>query len=493
MSTLSRRQFIRSVVAGSLAVALPRWAGAAKPAARKPNILMIYVDDMGYGDVGAFGATDVRTPNLDRMASRGVKLTNCYNSSSACSPSRASLMTGCYHARLSIFTVFGPALRTGLNPSEITIAELLRPRGYRTGVIGKWHLGTPKDMMPNAQGFEWSYVIPVSHDYRSYDAEGGMPIYENDKLVDRVQWPKSKARGKDAFQSRGAVALYTSRLTEQAEKFITRHKDEPFFLYLAHPMPHVPIAATKPFVGTTKRGPYGDTMAELDNGIGRVLDRLKREGIAENTIVVFASDNGPWLSKGWESGSAGPLRDGKRSVFDGGVRTPAIVYWPGHIEPRVCDTPCAVMDFFATFAALGGAKVPTDRVIDAVDLAPLIWPGEAKGTYDPDRPIAIYQYRGMSLGAVRRGKWKIVLPHVYRRKEIPLSLFDMTVDPGESNNLADKYPDVVKSLLKDVDAFQRELGENRKYKPGPNVRPIGQAADDAPSVAPGATAAGEAE
>ena len=385
MSTLRRRQFIRNALAGSLAVAMPRWARAAadKPAPVKPNILMIYVDDMGYGDVACFGAKDVRTPNLDRMASRGLKLTNCYNSASACSPSRASLMTGCYHARLSIFTVFGPAVRIGLNPKEITIAELLKPQGYYTGVIGKWHLGTPKEMMPNAQGFDWSYVIPVSHDYHAYDAEGGMPILEDGKIVDRVLWPKEQRKGAANFDNRGAVALYTSRLTEQAEKFVTEHKDEPFFLYLAHPMPHVPIAATKPFRGTTKRGPYGDTMAELDDGIGKVLKRLETEGIAENTIVVFASDNGPWLSKGWESGSAGPLRDGKRSIFDGGVRTPAIMYWPSHIKPRVCDTPCAVMDFFATFAALGGAKVPTDRKIDAVDLAPLIWPGEAKGSVRP--------------------------------------------------------------------------------------------------------------
>jgi len=474
------------VAAGSLALTMPSRARAAKTADRKPNIVMIYVDDMGYGDVSSFGATDLRTPNLDRMAARGMKLTHCYNSASACSPSRAALLTGCYHARLSIFTVFGPAVKIGLNPNEITIAELLRPQGYATGVIGKWHLGTPKDMMPNAQGFDWSYIIPVSHDYHAYDAEGGMPIYENDKIVDRVLWAKPEKKHKEDPHNRDAVSLYTSRVTEQAEKFITKHKDDTFFLYVAHPMPHVPIAATKPFVGTTKRGLYGDTMAELDAGIGRVLDKLKEEGIAENTIVVFASDNGPWLSKGKESGSAGPLRGGKRSVFDGGVRTPAIVYWPGRIKPGVCDMPCAVMDFFATFAAIGGAKVPDDRVIDAVDLAPLLWPGEGKGHYDPERPIAIYLYRGMSLGAMRRGKWKIVLP-VTGKRPIPLSLFDMTVDPGESNNLAEKYPDVVKMLMKDVEAFQRDLGEIRKYKPGPNVRPIGRAEDDAPSAAPRTT------
>jgi len=279
------------------------------------------------------------------------------------------------------------------------------------------------------------------------------------------------------------VALYTSRFTAQAEKFIEKHKDETFFLYVAHPMPHVPIAATKPFIGTTKRGLYGDTMAELDAGIGRILDKLKSEGIAENTIVVFASDNGPWLSKGKESGSAGPLRGGKRDVFDAGVRTPAIIYWPGRIKPQVVDTPCAVMDFYATFAALGGAAVPTDRKIDAVDLAPLLWPGEAKGAYDPERPIAFYQYTGMSMGAMRRGKWKIVLPKAHKNQE-ELLLFDMTVDPGESNNLAEKHPEVVEMLMKDVDAFQRDLGQNRKYGPGPNVRPIGRAEDDAPSAAP---------
>jgi len=453
----------------------------ASPA--KPNIVMIYVDDMGYGDVACFGATDVKTPSLDRMAAGGVKFTNCYNSSSACSPSRAALMTGSYHARLGIFTVFGPTVKIGLNPDEITIAELLRPQGYATGVVGKWHLGTPMEMMPNAQGFDWSHVIPVSHDYHSYDSEGGMPICENGKIIDRVLWAKSE-KGKEDSKNRDAVKLYSSRFTTQAEKFIEKHKAETFFLYIAHPMPHVPIAATEAYIGTTKRGLYGDTMAELDAGIGRIIDKLKEEGIAENTIVVFSSDNGPWLSKGKESGSAGPLRDGKRSIFDGGVRTPAIVYWPGRIKSRVCDTPCAVMDFYATFAALGGAKVPDDRVIDAVDLAPLLWPDEDKGVYDTERPIAIYQYMGMSMGAMRRGKWKIVLPRASKKKPIPLSLFDMTVDPGEANNLAETNPEVVEMLMKDVEAFQRDLGETRKYKPGPNVRPIGRAEDDAPSVAP---------
>jgi arylsulfatase len=212
---------------------------------------MIYVDDMGYGDVGCFGATDVSTPNLDRMAAEGVKFTHCYNSSSACSPSRAALLTGCYHARLSIFTVFGPSVSKGLNPDEITIAELLRPQGYATGIVGKWHLGRPKPMMPNAQGFDWSHVIPVSHDYHSYDDDGGMPIYENDKIVERVLWTKS-ANGKEDPKSRDAVKLYTSRFTTQAERFIVKHKDERFFLYIAHPMPHVPIAATDPHNGPTK-------------------------------------------------------------------------------------------------------------------------------------------------------------------------------------------------------------------------------------------------
>jgi len=446
-------------------------------ASAKPNIVMIYVDDMGYGDVACFGGKGLSTPNLDRMAAAGVKLTNCYNSSSACSPSRAALMTGSYHARLSIFTVFGPSVSKGLNPDEITIAELLKPQGYTTGVIGKWHLGRPKPMMPNAQGFDFAHVIPVSHDYHSYDPDGGMPIYENGKLIDRVLWAKADKR-KEGPKNRDQVKLYTSRFTAQAEKFIETHKAEPFFLYVAHPMPHVPIAATEKFTGSTKRGLYGDTMAELDNGIGRILDKLKAEGLAENTIVVFASDNGPWLSKGKESGSAGHLRGGKRDVFDGGVRTPAIVYWPGKIKPQVVSTPCAVMDFFATFAAIGGAAVPSDRKIDAVDLAPLLWPKTSKKTYDPNRPIAFYQYQGMSLGAVRRGKWKIVLPKAHKKQEA-LLLFDMTVDPGESVNLAEKHPEVVAMLMKDVDAFQRDLGQTRKYKPSSKVRAIGNIEDAA--------------
>ncbi len=466
---------------------LQYWTGPAPERVAQPNIVMIYVDDMGYGDVGAFGADDIPTPNLDRMADEGVALAHCYNSSSACSTSRAALLTGSYHSRVSIHTVFSPSSNNGLNPDEVTIAELLQDVGYDTAMVGKWHLGHPDSLMPYNQGFDRFYGIPVSHDYKTVPGfNNQVPLYEKlpgqpVQVVDTILWNDTGPNGE--------VRLYTSRFTDEAVDFIDTDRKDPFFLFVAYCMPHVALAVTSPFDGVSDRGLYGDVMAEIDAGIGEILQSLEDRGIEGDTVVVFASDNGPWLNYGNHAGSPGPLREGKRTVFDGGVRTPCIVYWPGQVPGMPCDVPCTVMDFYATFAAWAGATVPTDRTVDAVDLSPLLLRDTLASDYDDERPIALYAYYERSLHAVRMGKWKLVFPHQYQTVDnvgnngaagsyrwvsTPLALFDMENDPGETTNLAGQFPAVVQQLTAAADVFREDLGDNATNTPPSNqVRPIG--------------------
>ncbi|MGI9456108.1 MAG: sulfatase-like hydrolase/transferase, partial [Aeoliella sp.] len=275
---------------------------------------MIYADDMGYGDLSGFGATDLETPHIDSLATTGAKFTNFYNSSSACSTSRASLLTGSYHSRTSIHTVFSPGSNKGLNPNEITTAEMLNDAGYQSAMVGKWHLGHTTNMMPWEQGFDRFYGIPVSHDYNSGGPNypGGVPTYVKEPggnyRVERVI---------NEFDS-DEVAQYTQRFSEKAATYIKeRDVTKPLFLYVAQPMPHVTLAVTEPFDGASSRGLYGDVMEELDAGVGTILQALEDEGIRDNTLVVFAADNGPWLSYGNHAGDSGGLREGKRTTFDG--------------------------------------------------------------------------------------------------------------------------------------------------------------------------------
>ncbi|XAL98018.1 sulfatase [Phycisphaeraceae bacterium D3-23] len=467
---------------------LSHWTGPAPERIAQPNIVMIYVDDMGYGDVAAFGATDLTTPNLDRMADEGVMLTHCYNSSSACSTSRAALLTGCYHSRVSIHTVFSPSSSRGLNPDEITIAELLQDVDYDTAMVGKWHLGHPDSLMPYNQGFERFYGIPVSHDYKSVPGfNNRVPLYEKlpgqpVTVLDTIAWNDTGPNGE--------VQFYTERFTDEAVDFIETNRKAPFFLYVAYCMPHVALAVTPPFDGVSQRGLYGDVMAEIDAGIGDILQALEDEGIDGDTVVVFASDNGPWLSFGNHAGSPGPLREGKRTVFDGGIRTPCIVYWPGQVPAMPCDAPVAVMDFYATFAAWAGATVPTDRTVDAVDLSPLLLRDTSAEDYDDERPIALYDYRSRTLHALRMGKWKLVFPHNYETVNnagnngsngsysfvpTPLALFDMENDPGETTNRAAQNPAIVQQLTAAANIIRADLGDNATGTPASNqVRPIGQ-------------------
>jgi len=474
-----------SMTVFALFLLVPHAARAQQAEAVQPNIVMIYTDDMGYGDLSCFGATDLATPHLDRLAERGAKLTNFYNSSSACCTSRAALLTGCYHARVSMKMV-GPSSTSGLHPDEITLAEMLNDVGYQSAMVGKWHVGHTTNMMPWAQGFERFYGIPVSHDYNNGGADypEGVPLYSKEPgeafmLEDVIgEWDLPK------------VALYTQHFTDRAISYIEqRDPNQPMFLYVAYCMPHVTLAVTEAFEGTSERGLYGDVMQEIDANIGRIIASLEAEGLAENTLVIFASDNGPWLNYGNHAGSPGPLREGKRTVFDGGVRTPAIMYWPSRIAPaQVVDTPAGIIDIFPTVAALAGGALPTDRAIDGVDIRSLVMT-DVNVPYDPERPIALYDYRARNLHALRSGRWKLVFQHSYETVQTagrdgtagsyewvttPQSLFDMEDDPGETTNVLRMHPELVARLTDMAEVFRTDIGDLVGGAPASDfVRPMG--------------------
>ncbi|MEX2671237.1 MAG: sulfatase [Phycisphaeraceae bacterium] len=439
-----------------------------------PNIVLIYTDDMGFGELSSYNAEDLRTPRLDQMADEGVRFTNFYNSSSACSTSRGALLTGSYHQRLSVRTVFSPQSDRGLNPDEITLGDMLSEAGFTTAAIGKWHLGNAPNLRPNAQGFDLFYGIPVSHDYNYPDGKG-MPFYENERIIDR-QIPDE---------------LYTQRLTDRAITFIEDNRDDPFFVYLAYPMPHVPLAVTDRFKDRSQRGLYGDVMEELDHNVGRILDTLEEHDLDDNTIVLFLSDNGPWGSYGNHAGLTGGLRGGKRNTFEGGVRTPMIAWGPGHVRSGVVeDAPAMTIDLFPTFAHLAGGQIPDDRVVDGIDIRSLLLDGRYPSV-DPNRPLMFYDYSSNRLFSMRMGPWKLHFPHrhqivdreghdgkrgSYRWENIGLSLYNLDDDPPETENLAGAHPEVVNQMQQIADQYRNDLGDAlQDISPGPNVRPLGTA------------------
>lgn len=440
--------------------------------ATPPNIVMIYVDDMGYGDISAFGAADIATPHIDSLGATGVKFTSFYNSSSVCTASRAALMTGSYHARVSLFGALQPMDEQGLHPDEITIPEVLKAAQYATGMVGKWHLGDHQSMMPRAQGFDFFYGIPLSHD-AGHKYEDGLPLYLNELVVDRDLDP----------------ALYTQRFTEQAVNFIDANSETPFFLYVAYPMPHVPLGVSPPFEGVSQRGLYGDVVQEIDSGVGAIISALEQWGIRNNTLIVFTSDNGPWLIYGNHAGDTGGLREGKGTEFEGGVRAPCVLSWPAQVNgPLVIDTPVTAMDLLPTFAAVAGAATPQDRVIDGSDVTSLFM-SQPTSTFDPDRVIALYGHSSRELHAVVQGKWKMFFPHVSRKVEtygqdgekgtytdltVSYSLYDLENDISESHNVISANVGVFIDLYNASTPIRTDLGEAAyDLPPGPDVRPAG--------------------
>ncbi|NKB89307.1 MAG: sulfatase-like hydrolase/transferase [Acidobacteria bacterium] len=454
-------------------------AGPSVQHATPPNVVLIFVDDLGYADIGAYGATDYATPNLGRMAAEGARFTNFYASQPVCSASRASLLTGVYANRLGLHGALGPGANHGLHPEETTLGELFQAEGYRTAIYGKWHLGHLPEFLPTRHGFDEFYGIPYSNDMWPFHPEspevwGDLPTLENEAIV-----------GFNTDQSR-----FTTDFTERAIEFIEQSagSDEPFFVYLAHPMPHVPLFVSEERSGASGAGLYGDVVAEIDWSVGQVFNALQRLGVDEQTLVVFASDNGPWLSYGDHAGSAGPLREGKGTAFDGGVRVPFLVRWPGTVEPRVIAAPAMTIDVFPTLAETLGAPLPA-RPIDGATMWPLLSGLSAEA---PQNAYAFY-YRSNELHAVRSGRWKLVFPHTFRTMEgqavgaggipgkydydaeIGLELFDLEADISETANVADDHPDVLERMQQIAERFRNDMGDTLTERDGRGLRAAGQA------------------
>ena len=428
----------------------------------KPNFVIIFIDDMGYGDIGPYGATKQRTPQLDRMAKEGMMLTSFY-AAPVCSVSRAQLMTGCYGARVSVPGVYFPGQPNGLNPAEFTIAERLKECGYATACIGKWHLGDQPEFLPTRQGFDSYYGIPYSNDMIKQSTETGqrvVPLLRNEKI-------EALLTGED---QRDIVKKYT----DEAIGFIKKNKDKPFFLYLPHTAVHTPIYPGKDFTGKSQNGRFGDWVEELDWSAGQVLQTLRDLKLDRKTLVVFTSDNGPWLTQGKDGGSAGPLRGGKGSTWEGGVREPTIAWWPGTVEPdSKCDAVAGTIDLLPTFVALAGSKVPADPVIDGCDISGLLL-----GKTKESPREAHYYFNGYTLKAVRQGPWKLAFaPQPERSGKKPDGgvatsenrLYNLDEEIGEQTNVAEKHPEDVTRLL----ALAKKMDEAIGGGEHPERRPAG--------------------
>ncbi len=438
----------------------PQSIPAQKPE-RPPNFVIIFADDLGYGDLGCYGHPTIRTPNLDRMAAEGLRFTDFYSAASVCTPSRAALMTGRYPVRSGMASakrrVLFPDSKGGLPAGEITLAEGLKTKGYATGCFGKWHLGHLPQFLPTANGFDTYFGIPYSNDMDAIKGSdsGSLEPKTGDYRPPLLRDAREIERGPD--QTR-----ITRRYTEEALAFIEAHRDEPFFVYLPHSMPHVPLFRSEPFVGRSPRGLYGDVLAEIDWSVGRILDTLRDTGLVENTLVFFTSDNGPWLIMDLAGGSAGLLREGKGSTWEGGMREPGIAWWPGRIKPgRVTSELACTMDLYSTCLTLAGAKVPDDRPVDGLDLSPLLF-----GDSDTKSPReSLIYYRGTEIYAARKGAYKA---HFITRAGYgqaapeahdPPLLFNLENDPSETIDVSAKHPDVLAEIVRMVAAHGKTVEE----------------------------------
>jgi arylsulfatase A-like enzyme len=441
-------------VSAGLAAAAMMVAGVAVAASR-PNFVVIFTDDQGYGDLGCQGHPTIRTPNLDRMAAEGQRWTSFYVGASVCTPSRAALLTGRLPVRNGMMSakrrVLFPDSAGGLPPGEITIAECLKAEGYATGAIGKWHLGHLPQFLPTAQGFDSYHGIPYSNDM---DAQPGFPAYNKKAKEDATyvapveQYNVPLLEGTNVVERPADQHTLIRRYSDRAVGFIRANRDRAFFLYLAHNLPHIPLFAGADHRGRSRRGLYGDTIEEIDAGVGRILAVLEELKLTERTLVVFTSDNGPWLSFHTHGGSAGLLKQGKGTTYEGGMRVPAIFRWPGSVKPGVQMDLGATMDLLPTFCALAGAKPPADRVLDGYDLSPLLL-----GRTDKSPRDRVFYWREEQLYAVRVGPWKahFITSGCYGvgdpRKELETpELYHLDHDPSEAYNIAHLHPDIVEKL-----------------------------------------------
>ncbi len=428
--------------------AFGRPAPAAEDAPR-PNVVVIFTDDLGYADLGVYGAEKIATPHLDQMAAEGVKFTDFYVPVSVCTPSRAALLTGCYPPRVSTVRVLFPRDNTGLNSAEYSMGRMFKDRGYATACVGKWHLGHLPAFLPMQHGFDTYYGIPYSNDM---DNVSGKPHREANYPDPKVEYFNVPLMRNEEIVERPAdQTTITRRYAEEAVHFIRENKDRPFFLYCAHTMPHIPLFAGEAFRGKSRGGLYGDVIEEIDWSVGEVLKTLKELDLDERTLVLFTSDNGPWLSFGDHGGSAKPLRAGKFTVYEGGVRMPAIARWPGVIPAgSVCREPAMTIDLLPTFARLLSAELPADRPIDGRNIWPLIV-GEAEASSPHE---AYFFTQGDNIRAVRSGPWKLHLK--------PVQLYNLEDDVSESDNVAAAHPEVVERLSKLAAQKQKDLKENAR-------------------------------
>ncbi len=459
-----------------------------EPYTSLPNIIIIFTDDQGYGDLGSFGATEFLTPNLDQMAANGTRFTHFYAAQAVCSASRAGLLTGCYPNRIGINGALNPQARNGISDQEITIAELLKSVGYSTGIFGKWHLGHHKQFLPLQHGFDEYFGLPYSNDMWPIHYDGTPatdsshrkfkhpfpPLIEGNQTIERITSMEQQDR-------------LTARYTEKAVDFIHRHHEAPFFLYLPHTMPHVPLGATDEFKGKSDQGLFGDVIMEIDWSVGQIMSALEELQLKQNTLVIFTSDNGPWLNFGNHAGSTGGLREGKGTSFEGGQRVPCIMQWPQTIQAgKVCNRLSSTIDILPTIAEITDATLP-DHKIDGISLLPLLMRHDAQGP----REVFYYYYGRNNLEAVRYKHWKLVLPHIsrsyqdvlpgndgiqgpYNRDTVEMALYNLRRDPGEYYDVQALYPDMVQTILTLAEDAREELGDNLTGRAGSGRREPGR-------------------
>jgi len=469
-------------------------AGVAQKKQTKPNVIIVFMDDMGYGDLECYGATGYRTPNLNQLAMNGIRFTNFHTPQATCTASRAALLTGTYPNRMNMYGAFSPNAGVGLHSNEVTLAEMLKTVGYATAMIGKWHLGNEPEFLPTKQGFDEYLGLPYSNDMWPVDYDG-TPVPESHRkykiypTLPLLQITRDENMPDTVMKvtTLDDQAKLTTLYTEKAVSFIKAHKKKPFFLYLAHSMTHVPIAASPKFKGKSEQGLFGDVMMEIDWSIQQIVKALEEQGIAKNTLIVFTSDNGPWLNYGNHNGSTAGLREGKGTSWEGGTSVPAILSWPAVIpKGQVNNKLSSTIDILPTLAEVTGAKLP-DHKIDGVSILSLL-----KGEDTNPRTTFYYYYNRNDLEAVRMGHWKLVFPHNYRSYEgvLPgndgypgpynqgvqdsLALYDLRRDPGERYNVIEQNPNVLRDLQELAEQARRDLGDNLTERIGENRRPIGK-------------------
>ena len=448
-------------------------------AQKTPNVIIILLDDMGYGDLSVTGANGYKTPNIDRLCAEGMRFTHYYCPQAVSSASRAGLLTGCYPNRIGFFGALGPGAKIGIASTEQTIADVLKKKDYACGAIGKWHLGHHPVFLPTRHGFDEYYGLPYSNDMWPSHPQNPtgyppLPMIENERIVN----PEVTADDQ---------AQITTQYTERAVRFIEKNKNKPFFLYLAHTMPHVPLFVSDKFKGKSEQGMYGDVMMEIDWSVGEILKTLIKNGIDKNTLIIFTSDNGPWINYGNHAGSTGGLREAKGVTYEGGQRVPCLMRWPEMIPAgTVCNRLASSIDLLPTIARICGAPLPP-LTIDGIDISALM---SGDDSANP-RPYFLYYYQRNNLEAVRNDRFKLILPHLGRsyvgflpgndgqagqvneRHQENLALYDLRRDPGERYDVQSQYPEVIAELLKIVEAARLDLGDDLTNRAGTGRRPVG--------------------